>query len=66
MSDGFYEFNCLACDGEGSVQVITDDGLFWEVCPECSGSGRVLADPGDDEHLDYLAAGMTPLSTPGD
>lgn len=66
MSNGFWEFECLDCNGEGSVEVHSAKSSTWETCPGCGGAGRVLLDPEDGDHLDYVAAGITPLSTPDD
>ena len=60
---GEYVFNCLDCDGKGSIEVIVgEDETEWETCDECGGTGEVTV---DEEVADtYVLGNLTPLRTP--
>ncbi|MFL5910096.1 MAG: hypothetical protein ACJ768_05945 [Gaiellaceae bacterium] len=63
LGRGEYVFNCLECDGKGSIEVIVgEEETVWETCEECAGAGQVTV---DEEVADtYVLGGLTPLRTP--
>lgn len=66
---GEYVFTCLECEGDGSIQVITEDEeapdgvtLTPELCPDCRGEGVEHMD--EEEAAEMISLGHTPLRTP--
>lgn len=60
---GQYEFPCLECDGEGSLQVIDTAGsLVSELCPECYGKGVQYLD--EEEAAERIDSGFMPTRSP--
>jgi hypothetical protein len=68
---GEYVFECLECNGDGSIEVIeaiegSDDEqdcqVVGEICSDCSGEGVQYLD--EEEAAERIDTGYTPLRTP--
>ncbi|WP_346230136.1 hypothetical protein [Microbispora maris] len=63
LEAGEYVFECLECNGDGSVKVIVSERDFvWETCSDCRGEGVQYLD--EEEAAERIDAGYTPLRTP--
>jgi DnaJ-class molecular chaperone len=61
---GEYVFECLECNGEGSIEVfdVEQDQVVWVTCSDCSGEGVQYLD--EEEAAERIDTGYTPLRTP--
>jgi hypothetical protein len=61
---GEYTFECLECNGDGSIEV--GDREYgdheWLTCPDCSGEGIELLD--EEEAAERIDSGYEPLRSP--
>ncbi|MDX3456825.1 hypothetical protein PV396_33585 [Streptomyces sp. ME02-8801-2C] len=69
LEPGEYVFDCLECDGEGSIQVGQEDdeapdgySLVWDTCEDCHGEGTMSYD--ENEAAEAIDCGRIPLKRP--